>query len=53
MTPRPLGLQLAHHCEQALGLLLIQGGGGLVQDQHLCVHIHRTGNGIICWTATE
>ena len=43
--PQALGLQLAHHCEQALGLLLIQGGGGLVQDQHLCVHIHRTGNG--------
>ena len=38
-------LQRAHHRKQLLNLLVIERGGRLIQDQHLRVHIHRTGDG--------
>ena len=38
-------LQLEHHFKQLFHLAVVQGGGGLVQDQHLTVHVHRPGNG--------
>ena len=39
------GLQLPHHLEQKLHLVVVQRGGGLVQDQDLCLHVHRAGDG--------
>jgi hypothetical protein len=41
----PLGAQVPHQAEELLDLLLVQRGGGLVQDEHLAFHVHRPGNG--------
>ena len=40
-----LGLQIAHDVEQALDLLVVQGRGRLVEDQHLRIHVHGAGDG--------
>ena len=40
-----LGLQVPHQLEELFHFLLVQRGGGLVQDQNLAVHIHSPGNG--------
>ena len=40
-----LFLQRTHHRKQLLNLLVIERGGRFIQDQHLRVHIHRTGDG--------
>ena len=37
--------QGAHHPEQLFHFVIVQGGGRLVQDQHLAVHIHCPGDG--------
>ena len=41
----PLLLQLEHHLKELLHLAVVQGGGGLVQNQGLTVHVHRPGDG--------
>ena len=38
-------LQLAHHVEEQLHLVFIQRGGRLVQNQDLCLNVHRAGDG--------
>ena len=38
-----LGFELQHHLEELLHLAVVEGGGRLVQDEHLAVHVHRTG----------
>ena len=40
-----LFLEVAHHGEELLHFAVVQGGGRLVKNQHLAVHIHRAGNG--------
>ena len=40
-----LRLQLVHHAEELLYLIVVQRGGGLVQNQYPAVHVHGSGNG--------
>ena len=37
--------QAAHQGEELFHLHIVQGGGRLVEDEHLAVHVHRAGDG--------
>ena len=41
----PFRLQVPHQAKELHHLLLVQGGGGLIQNEHLTLHIYRPGNG--------
>ena len=48
-----LGLQVPHQAKELLYLLLVQGGGGFVQNEDLTLHVYRPGDATICCTAME
>ena len=42
---QPFAAQPAHHLEERRALLLVEAGGGFIEDEQLRLHIERTGNG--------
>ena len=38
-------LEVKHELEELLHLLLVERGGGLVENEHLALHVHRPGDG--------
>ena len=41
----PFILEISHQTEQLFHFLFVQRRRGLIQNQHLTLHIHRPGNG--------